>query len=110
MINLKNPSSSFMTSHSHHKVDVSIQEDKVVEYSRMKCSFMVGQDFVSVFLNLAIRKCPPKRYDYNPARKPSDKLKVEKQEITTEMKWFLFMEALGLRKFRPSNRISLCPG
>jgi len=27
MINLKNPSSSFLTSRSHHKVDVSVQED-----------------------------------------------------------------------------------
>lgn len=74
MINLKNPSSSFMTSHSHHKVDVSIQEGDVVDHSGTKCSFVMGQDFVSVFLNPAIRKCPPKRCDYKVARKLSAKL------------------------------------
>lgn len=47
MINLKSPSSSFMPSRSHHKVDVSGQEDDMVEHSGMKCSFVVGQDFVS---------------------------------------------------------------
>ena len=69
-----------MTSRSHHKVDVSVQEDDVVEHSGTKCSFVVGQDFVSVFLNAAIRKCPPKRHDYNLARKFSAKLTVEKQK------------------------------
>lgn len=80
MIILKNLS-SFMTSYSHHKVFVSVQEDNVVAHSRIKhilwCDWIFCFCF---FLNLTIRKCFPQRHYYNPARRLSAKLKVGKQK------------------------------
>lgn len=46
MTKVKNPGSPFMTSYSHHKGYVSVQEDNEVEPSRIKCSFVVCQDFL----------------------------------------------------------------
>lgn len=49
MIDPKNPRSSSMTSYSHQKVSVSVQGDNVMEYSGIKGSFVVCQDFLFLF-------------------------------------------------------------
>lgn len=50
MTNLKNADSPFMTSYSHHKGYISVQEDNVAERSRIKWSFVVCQVFLFFWL------------------------------------------------------------
>lgn len=105
MIDLQNP--SFLSSPHLHKVCVSVQEDYVVEHSRVKwfCGETVFS--ISVFLNLTIRKCSPSRRCGNPTQRLNAKLKVE-TEWRLQWNHLFSWVAKGLHKSRPSDRVSSC--